>query len=254
MAKESRCLGGSADRKIATALHKDAKAVRKSAYRLVTAQARITSLGMDNIDIPMQEIHEKVVSLEVRLEWLIKDLVMEPINRPIVKRIAKQVAEQNRAEDAYMQEQEAEQHQQIRNSEPVFYGYCFYCDRSVGGWLGAGLGAVRTGGEAPVVTCNYCEGKDLTNAQRSKGLAKTLVREILNSGWCWTCKADIDEQIADHECDHPDCGYDAISVGQRRFCAECSDTGVAIPPTDLVEIARKVWDPTGTLDYFRLNA
>jgi len=229
-----------------------------TAKRLISVQGVLETADAWNIETPQKEVYERVVSLEVRLERIIEGWVLAPINaankRAEAKAIAKAKAKRDAQRDVYLREQEAKQVQQIQGTEPVFYGYCHYCDRSVGGWLGAGFGSTFTGDMVPRVTCNYCEGKDLDESKRSQELAKTLVREILNSGWCWHCKADIDEQLLDHECGHDDCGYDAVSVGQRRFCAECSESNKVIPIADLVEIARKVWDPTGTLDYFRLNA
>jgi len=200
-------------------------------------------------------MNKQTYSIQLQLQWreMKVTLIVTKDESPVVitPEQAEEALYRRSMADARRRRLEAGEHDPLTTptKEPRFYGYCEGCDRSAGGWLGAGLGFFGS----PKPTCNYCMGKHMTTGQKSPGLAKTLVKEILDSGWCWHCRADIDEQLLDHECDEDDCQYDAVSVGQRRFCAECAYTLPVIPTTDLVGIAIRVWDPTGTLDYYRVS-
>jgi hypothetical protein len=106
MAKETKRIATGEDKHWAKRLHEDAKVVRESAMLLVSAQARLASLGMDNIDLPQQTVHSHVVNLEIRLERLLERVVMEPFNVHDRKRIDESLDESQSYDEAAMRAEE----------------------------------------------------------------------------------------------------------------------------------------------------
>lgn len=79
MAKEVRRVTSGNQRATAQEIRENADLVAKAALLLVASQSMLASKGMDNIDLPVEEIHERVVELEIRLERLIARMVLEPL-------------------------------------------------------------------------------------------------------------------------------------------------------------------------------
>lgn len=257
--------------KVAKRLAKDADAVVNTAKRLIAVQGVLETADAWNIDIPRKDVYERVVSLEVRLERLIADWVMEPIltaeYRAKTKALTKQAKEiaRHKAEHDVLWERDQEAVTvDLSDEEPVQYeqihtptafemhspnpalGECGYCMRAVGGLLGARF--QRWDGRHPVcIPCYFSTPESL--ADRSP---EARVKAIIDSGHCWHCNKDIDEAFATHD-GFIDEEYDAVSVGQRRFCSDCAANPAVMPTADLEIVVNQVLDRWDTLASMKVS-
>jgi hypothetical protein len=139
-------------------------------------------------------------------------------------------------------------------------GECVYCLRTVDGWLGVMLGRMLDEGQPICFACDWrlaehkcivCETAADEPIHRMcaesfptfEAMAQEIVHHILLSGFCWRCDMDIDEDPENVE---------AYSVGQRRFCKECTENDLVMPQS-LDKVVGGVADRWDTLGSFKAS-